>query len=72
MWKIIVRGTDESIVRRMRIARCIRKAANAHSEYVILIALPLQQWLHERVSILRYMFIAYLAVCKLHFSLQTG
>jgi hypothetical protein len=54
MWKSIVQGTDDSIVRGMRIAACKRKAANTHSEYVILIALPLQQCLHERVSVLRY------------------
>ena len=29
-----------------------------HSEYVILIAFPLQQWLHERASVLRYTYIA--------------
>ena len=29
----------------------IRKATNTHSEYVIVIAFPLQQWLHERSSI---------------------
>jgi len=39
---------------RMRIARWITKATNTHSEYVILIASPLQQWLHERASVLRY------------------
>jgi len=27
---------------------------NTHSEYVLLIAFPLQQWLNERSSILRY------------------
>jgi len=26
------------------------KATNKHSEYVVLVSLPLQQWLHERVS----------------------
>jgi len=31
----------------MRIAYCITKAVNTHSECVILIAFPLQQWLHE-------------------------
>jgi len=39
---------------RMRVACCIPNATNTHSEYVILIALQLQQWLPERVSILRY------------------
>jgi hypothetical protein len=29
-------------------------ATDTHSEYVTLIAFPLQQWLHERVSVLRY------------------
>ena len=32
-----------------------------HSEYVIRIAFPLQQWLHERASVLRYRCTAYLA-----------
>ena len=31
---------------------------HTHSEYVMLIAFPLQQWRHERASILRYMYIA--------------
>lgn len=31
---------------------CALHATNAHSEYVILIPFPLQQWLHERVSML--------------------
>ena len=38
----------------MRIACWIPKATNTHSQYVILIAFPLQQWLHERASVLRY------------------
>ena len=28
-----------------------------HSEYVTPIALPLQQWLHERASMLRYTYL---------------
>ena len=39
---------------RMRIACWIPNATNTHSEYVIRIAFPLQQWLHERASLLRY------------------
>jgi len=42
----------------MRFARWIPKAKYTHSEYVILIAFRLQQWLHERVSILSYTYIA--------------
>ena len=32
----------------------IPNATNTHSQYVILIAFPLQQWLNERASMLRY------------------
>ena len=32
----------------MRIACWIPKSTNRHSEYVILIAFPFQQWLHEQ------------------------
>ena len=45
-------ATDDNIIRRMRIARWIPKATNIHSEYVILIAFSLQQWLHECVLVL--------------------
>jgi hypothetical protein len=44
---------------RMRIACWIPKATNTHSEYVILIAFPLQQRLYERASVLRYTYISY-------------
>jgi len=37
---------------RMRIAYRIHKSTNTHSEYLILNAFPLQQWLHERSSML--------------------
>jgi hypothetical protein len=42
----------------MRFTCWIPKATNIHSEYVILIAFPLQEWLQERVSLLSYTFIA--------------
>jgi hypothetical protein len=42
----------------MCIACWIPKAINMNSENVILIAFPLQQWLHERASILRYIYTA--------------
>jgi len=35
------------------------KAAKTHSQCVILIAFPQQQWLYERASMLRYTYIAY-------------
>jgi len=36
---------------RMDISCWITEATNTHSQYVIFIAFPLQQWLHERTSI---------------------
>jgi hypothetical protein len=45
-------------IQRMRITHLVPKATGTHSEYVILIALPLQQWLKERASVLPYTYIA--------------
>ena len=42
-------------IRRMCIACCIPKSTNTHSEYVILIAFPVQQWLDESMSMLLYL-----------------
>jgi len=42
----------------MHIASWIPKATNTHSDYVVLIGFLLQQWLHERASLLRYAFVA--------------
>jgi hypothetical protein len=58
----------------MRIACCITKATGTHSEYVILIAFPRQQWLRERASMLR-LYVHCLScltavtsvVCGMHF-----
>jgi hypothetical protein len=47
MWKLYGGAgevTDDNIIRRMGIACWIPKATNTHSQYVILIAFPLQQW----------------------------
>jgi len=33
-------------------------STNTYSEYVIRIAFPLQQWLHERASVLLYAYLA--------------
>jgi hypothetical protein len=43
---------------RMRIACWVPKSTDTHSEYVMLIAFPLQQWLHERALVLRFNYIA--------------
>jgi hypothetical protein len=42
----------------MRIAFWIPMATNTQSQYVILIVVTLQQWLHERASKLRYKYTA--------------
>jgi hypothetical protein len=51
-------ATDDNVTRRMRIACSIPKATDNHSEYVLIIAFPLQQWLHERASVLRCTYTA--------------
>jgi len=63
MEKIVDRGKPQMTIWRMRIACWILKATNTHSEYVILIVFPPQQWLHERASMLRYTYIACLVLC---------
>ena len=53
MWNDIVQPDKPQMpVWRMRIVRCIPKFANRHSQYVILIAFPLQQWLHQSALML--------------------
>ena len=42
----------------MSIACWITQRTNTHSEYVIFIALLLQQWLYKHASKLRYTYIA--------------
>ena len=59
-------ATDDSITRCMRSACWITKAADTHSEYVMLIAFPLQQWLHEGSSMLCYTYIACLVYSRIH------
>jgi hypothetical protein len=54
IWKNSVEpGRPQMTVWRMRIACWIPKPTNTNSDCVILIAFPLQQWLHERASKLR-------------------
>jgi len=45
------------IIWRMRTACWISKATKTYSEYVIVIDFPLQQWFHERASLLRYTYV---------------
>jgi len=63
MWKNIVeRGRPHGTIWRMRIACWIPTATNTHTGCVILIAFTLQQWLHERASMLCYTYIACLVL----------
>jgi len=49
-------------LRRMRFACWITKATSTDSEFVILTAFLLQQWLPQHASMLRYKYIACLFV----------
>jgi hypothetical protein len=55
---LLDRGWPKVTMWRMRIACWMARATEAHSEYVILVAIPLQQWCHERASVLRYTRVA--------------
>jgi len=54
--------TDDNIVRRMRVASCITKATDTHSEYVRLVAFPLLQWLRELSSVWSYTYVACIVI----------
>ena len=60
MWEknVAQRGMPHRTIRRMRLACWIPEATHPHTSCVILIAVPLQQWSHERTSVLRYTYIA--------------
>jgi hypothetical protein len=63
MWKNVVEpGRPQTTIWRMRIACWLHKAINTHSEYIILIAFPLQQWLHESSSTLSYTYSARIVI----------
>jgi len=63
MWKNTVESDKPQMtVWRIRIAFWILKSTNTHLECVIVIAFPLQQWLPERASMLRYTFLAGLVI----------
>jgi len=58
MWKNIVEPDSSQLtIWRMRISLWEPKTTKTHFAYVIVIALPLQQRLHERVSMLRYTYV---------------
>jgi len=67
MWKNVVElDSPQMTIWCLHIACWIttHKATNTYSAYVILIAFPLQQWLHEHVSMLCYVYLACLVIVK--------
>jgi hypothetical protein len=48
--------TNDNSIRRMHIACWVTKATDTHSEYLILVHFPQQQWLRERNSIFHYTY----------------
>jgi hypothetical protein len=50
-------ATHNNIIWRMRIACWIPKSTNTRSDCVICIPFTLEQWLHERASILRHTYV---------------
>jgi hypothetical protein len=60
---IVERGRSQMTIWLMRIACWIPEATNTQSEYVIVIAFPLQQWLHERAFLLRETYITFPVTC---------
>jgi hypothetical protein len=56
IWKNVVKSDrpHDNITRRTHFACLITKAADTHSEYVILIAFSRRQWLRKHAPMLRY------------------
>jgi hypothetical protein len=58
MWKNVVEpGRPQMTIWHLFISRWIPKDTNTHSEYVIIIAVLQQQWLHKHAPMLRYTYI---------------
>jgi hypothetical protein len=59
MWENMVQPEKSQMtIQRMRVACWITRATDSRSGYVILIAFPRQQWLHESASMLRCAYSA--------------
>jgi hypothetical protein len=76
MWKNMVQtdrqATDDSIRGRMRSAWWVTKTTNIYSEYVIIITLPLQKWLHRRTSMVGYKTTACLVLVIFEYQILDG
>ena len=72
MWKNTVEPDRSQMATWCMCTACrITKAKNTHSEYGIIIAFPLQQWLHEHDSMLCYVYTACLVVLYIHFGMAS-
>ena len=65
MRNIVEPGRPQTKIWRMHIACWIPKPTETRSDYVRIIAFPLQQWFHESASILRYTDAVCLVKCHL-------
>ena len=63
-------ATDGNIIRHTR-STCRVKATDTHSEYLIVIAFPRQQWFRECSSMLHYTFTASLVLRSIWLPLRT-
>jgi len=63
MWENVVEpDRPQMTIWRVQIACWVPKAIDTHSECVMFITFTLQQWLHERTSMLCYMYIVCLVI----------
>jgi hypothetical protein len=59
MWKNKVQPEKSQMtIWCMRNASWMPNTTNTHPQYVTLVAFPLQQWIQEHSSILRYTYVA--------------
>ena len=66
-WKNTVHpDTTQITIWHMRITCWIPKATSTNSEFVILIAFPLQQWLHERLTLYVHWLSGYFIILYRH------
>jgi len=62
--KMLQSRTGNMTIWRKRNACWIPKATNKHSEYIILIGFPQQQWLHKRAPALSFTCIVCLVLIQ--------
>jgi hypothetical protein len=73
MWENIVQpDRPRMTIERMRITWWVTKATNTHSQYVTLIAFPVQLWLNKHASMLRYTYIGSIVCSAVGQEIQAG